>query len=155
MQHLTIFSLVQSSDLSSVFEIVAAALRNNALPAHEGTRIETSDENTGDSKPSGLQWDYEAMTLPCVKFRPLREGPGEKKPKQLNMTLTLMPDEDPQKRCFHGVFTDCAAGNKGSLGTISPELLSLLASQKDEPRPHVSKRNRVKHSIKESKEEFA
>jgi hypothetical protein len=146
MQHLTIFSLVQSSDLSSVFEIVAAALRNNALPAHEGTRIESSEEIAGDSKPSALQWDYEAMTLPCVKFRPLREDPGEKKPKQLNMTLTLMPDEDPRKRCFHGVFTDCAAGKKGSLGTISPELLSLLASQKDEHRPHVSKRKRVKHA---------
>jgi hypothetical protein len=153
MQHLTIFSLVQSRDLSSVFEIVAAALRTNALPAHEGTRIECSEESTGDTKPSALRWDYEAMTLPCVKFRPLREGPGEKKPKQLNMTLTLMPDEDPQKRCFHCVFTDCAAGKKGSLGTITPELLSLLSSQKDEHRPHASKRKRVKHSIKESKEE--
>jgi PAS domain S-box-containing protein len=154
MQHLTIFSLVQSSDLSSVFEIVAAALRNNALPAYEGTRIESSEESAGDSKPSALQWDYEAKTLPCVKFRPLRESPGEKKPKKLNMTLTLMPDEDPRKRCFHCVFTDCTDVKKGLLGTISPELLSLLASQEDEHKPHVSKRKRVKHSIKESKEAF-
>jgi hypothetical protein len=155
MEHLTIFSLVQSSDLSSVFEIVAAALKTNALPAHEVTRIESSEVNTGGTKPSAPQWDYEAMTLPCVKFRPLREGAGEKKPKQLNMTLTLMPDEDPRKRCFHGVFTDCTAGKKGSLGTISPELLSLLSNQKDEHRRrrhHVSKR--VKSSIKDCKEEF-
>jgi PAS domain-containing protein len=154
MEQLTIFSLVQSSDLSSVFEIVAAALRTNALPTHEDTRIESSEKKTDDTDPNALQWDYEAMTLPCVKFRPLRESPGEKKPKQLNMTLTLMPDEDPRKRCFHGVFTDCAAGKKGSLGTISPELLSLLANQKDEHRPHVPKRKRIKHSTKESKEEF-
>jgi hypothetical protein len=111
-------------------------------------------ENAGDSKPSALQRDYEAMTLPCVKFRPLREGPGEKKPKQLNMTLTLMPDEDPRKRCFHCVFTDCTDVKKGLLGTISPELLSLLASPKDEHKQHSSKRKRVKHSIKESKEAF-
>jgi PAS domain S-box-containing protein len=52
MQHLTIFSLVQSSDLSSVFEIVAAALRTNALPAQEGTRIESSDENTLKPSPA-------------------------------------------------------------------------------------------------------
>lgn len=150
MEHLTVFSLVQSRDLSSVFEIVAAALRTNALPAPEGTRIESSEENTGDTKPSALQRDYEAMTLPCVKFRPLREGPSEKKPKQLNMTLTLMPDEDPRKRCFHAVFTDNAAGKKGTFGTISPELLSMLASQEDvDHRTHnMSKRKRVKHSIK-------
>jgi PAS domain-containing protein len=160
MEHLTIFSLVQSSDLSSVFEIVAAALRTNALPTHEDTRIESSVKSTDNAEPKALQWDYEAMTLPCVKFRPLREVPGEKKPKQLNMTLTLMPDEDPRKRCFHGVFTDCTAGKKSFLGTISPELLSLLSNQKDEHRSHMSKRRRhhvskrVKPSTKECKEEF-
>jgi PAS domain S-box-containing protein len=159
MEHLTIFSLVQSSDLSSVFEIVAAALRTNALPAHEDTHIESSEKNTGSTELNAPQWDYEAMTLPCVNFRALREGPEEKKAK-LNMTLTLMPDEDPRKRCFHGVFTDYTAGKKGALGTISPELLSLLSNQKDEHRHHASKRRRhhvskrAKPSIKECKEEF-
>jgi len=36
-----------------------------------------------------------------------------------------MTDEDPRKRLFHCVFTDCPTSN-GSLGSITPELLSLL-----------------------------
>lgn len=138
MDHLTIFSLVQSSDLSSVFGIVAAALRTNALPPQK----DKSDEaNICDTEPYHPQCDYEAVTLPCVKFRPLREGPGEKKPKALNMTLTLMADEDPRKRCFHGIFTDCA-GKNGLIGSISPELLSLLVHQKKDNVSKLTKRSK-------------
>ena len=39
--------------------------------------------------------------------------------------VTLMTDKDPRKRLFHCVFTDCPTSN-GSLGSITPELLSLL-----------------------------
>jgi hypothetical protein len=36
-----------------------------------------------------------------------------------------MADEDPRKRLFHCVFTDCP-GTNGALGSITPELLALL-----------------------------
>jgi hypothetical protein len=39
-----------------------------------------------------------------------------------------MADEDPRKRCFHCVFTDCP-GTNGTLGFITPELLALLFNE--------------------------
>eukprot|EP00980_Cylindrotheca_fusiformis_P030905 scaffold25619_cov137-Cylindrotheca_fusiformis.AAC.2 len=39
--------------------------------------------------------------------------------------ITLMTDDDPQKRCFHCTFTNCP-GTNGSLGMITPDLLTAL-----------------------------
>lgn len=41
------------------------------------------------------------------------------------LQITLMPDEDVRKRCFHCVFTDYK-GSDGRMGFITPELLARL-----------------------------
>jgi len=146
IDRLTIFSLVQSSKLSSLFEIVAMALRTGTLDS-EASEAEQGKEstddateppsNTSDAKEEGSgtprKGNYTAITLPCTNFgpRPKRGGKDESKDnehftvKPLYMTVTLMADKDPRKRCFHCVLTDCP-GTNGALGRVTPELLSLL-----------------------------
>jgi hypothetical protein len=87
--------------------------------------------------------------LPCISFRPagprsppkkLAAHKGEKagsedqeeqqmqEQKPLYITVTLMTDDEPRKRCFHCVFTD-SPGTNGALGSVTPELLSSLFTQ--------------------------
>ena len=81
--------------------------------------------------------NFSTITLPCASFslrpKPLDGKGSDESNKQqeyftikpLYMTVTLMADDDPRKRCFHCVLTDCP-GTNGSLGRVTPELLSLL-----------------------------
>jgi hypothetical protein len=94
----TIFGLVQRNKLSNLFEIVAKSLR---------TKSQIDD-------------DYLAVTLPCIKFKPSNKL-------QLYITVTLMADEDPRKRCFHCVLSD-TPGTKEAIGPITPELLEMMFS---------------------------
>jgi hypothetical protein len=93
------------------------------------TKCEVSSEQAG---LSSRLLDYTTITLPCVDF------PAMKKRNQaisdtdslidpLTITVTLMEDKDPRKRCFHCVFTNCR-GTNGALGSITPELLTSLFS---------------------------
>jgi len=144
IDRLTIFSLVQPAKLSNLFEIVAAALRYGTLETGESEQDKASsaeemtepssnksDKNPPPSEPRKA--NYTAITLPCANFgiRPKPTDGSDKSKddqfaiKPLYMTVTLMADEDPRKRCFHCVLTDCP-GTNGSLGRITPELLSLL-----------------------------
>jgi hypothetical protein len=134
VEKLTIFSLVQTSLLSNLFELVAAALRSNELT--------DSNEPDGDSpdaeKLAPLQ-DYETMTLPCVDFAKFFQDEGRigdpPPSRQLHMTLTVMTDVDVRKRCFHCIFTDCQ-GTNGALGSVTPELLeALFSTSSDAPEP--------------------
>ena len=50
----------------------------------------------------------------------------------LYMTVTLMSDDDPCKRCFHCVLTDTPATSSGALGTVTPELLAMLFTEEVE-----------------------
>jgi PAS domain-containing protein len=170
VERLTFFSLVPPQHLSSLFEIVAAALRSGAesavddaastddinsnteatnvdQPLAEDSTTEASQNNAISSKKI---WNYSALTLPCITFEPSahqrrklyssyslgdNDEPqtGEAKrpssPASLFITVTLMTDEDPRKRCFHCIFTDCP-GTKGSMGSVTPELLSHLFSKR-------------------------
>lgn len=57
-----------------------------------------------------------------------------------------MADEDPRKRCFHCVFTDCP-GTNGALGSITPELLAMLFKQPKKPNDSFEvKRNKVERT---------
>merc|ERR1712071_338918 len=49
-------------------------------------------------------------------------------PIPLYMTVTLMFDEDPRKRCLHCIFTD-NPGTKNSIGAVSADLLALVLSK--------------------------
>merc|ERR1712238_360128 len=75
--------------------------------------------------------DYTAMTLPCIDFPAMvkrnqaaADSDSASIP-PLHLTVTLMTDKDPKKRCFHCVFTN-SKGTNGSLGIITPELLASL-----------------------------
>lgn len=117
VERATIFSFVQSSRLSSLFEIVAKSLRSA-----DPVEVETSSSEKTDAENGSKAWNYESMTLPCIRF------PAEH-PKQLYITVTLMTDLDPRKRCFHCVLTDSPCTN-GDIGRITPELLELLFASK-------------------------
>jgi PAS domain-containing protein len=142
MERMTMFSLVEPAMLSDLFAISARVLRSNSL-SELNTERKSNDPDTcpineslagGDissnllTLPShDIARNYEAVTVPCVKFRPLIQQAlllGQNESRPLYLTLTLMPDDDPRKRCFHGVFTD-RPGPKGGIGSVSPELLSL------------------------------
>ena len=161
IDRLTIFSLVQPTKLSNLFESVAAALRYGTLepevseaniaratrnsaaaPAGDG-RAESSSDNSDKPGTVGATGaargvkNLSTITLPCASFalrpKPVDVGGSDESNKQqkyfnikpLYMTVTLMADDDPRKRCFHCVLTDCP-GTNGSLGHVTPELLALL-----------------------------
>jgi hypothetical protein len=176
VERMTIFSLVRPEKIGNFFEIVAAALRIDAEEDSKGAGSETSALTNGDgekerSTSSGdgskssdsneRQWDYAAMTLPCIDFPTMKKRQSSEPTKHtdpLFVTVTLMADEDPKKRCFHCVFTDCP-GTNGALGSITPELLALLFT-KPEPKRKKSKSNRkhqrarTHHKSKPVREEF-
>jgi len=130
-ERLTIFSLVESSSLSSLFEIVAGALSSST-----DETVKEDEEAAGEGtkeverKVTPLR-DYTTITLPCVDFRTIcrnfvtPDRVYSSSSRQLYMTVTLMSDTDISKRCFHCAFTDCK-GTKGNIGSVTPELLSAL-----------------------------
>jgi hypothetical protein len=175
VERMTIFSLVRPEKLSSFFEIVAAALRTDAEEDCKGAGSGTSGITNGDgekegntpsgggSKSSGSNerpWDYAAITLPCIDFPTMKKRQASEPTKHtdpLFVTVTLMADEDPKKRCFHCVFTDCP-GTNGALGSITPELLAVLFTT-PEPKRKKSKssrkhkRARTHHKITQVRED--
>jgi hypothetical protein len=69
VERMTIFSLVKPDKLSNFFEIVAAALR----PDNEDEENDKNDADSNDEPKEGgglseRQWNYAAMTLPCIDF---------------------------------------------------------------------------------------
>lgn len=82
-------------------------------------------------------WYYSAVTLPCVEFpafhvsekehnsKQQSESNKEKLRRPLYMTVTLIDDEDPRKRCFHCVLTE-NSGTKGALTTVTPNSFAML-----------------------------
>ena len=150
VDRLTLFSLVRQTDLSKLFEIVAAALRSGTVKtdeysedeAHPGQSNPNDEEHRSTANLTTVsKWNYTAITLPCTTFRPRPitsdVGDEEDLGKPLYITVTLMMDDDPRKRCFHCVFTDCP-GTNGALGSVTPELLSLLFAQQQRSADQVS-----------------
>lgn len=128
VSRLTIFSLVRSNKLANLFDIVAASLRTEDGEMSSGSNSTTASTHaTAASNASSKQAHFTAITLPCTNF--CRDAAIAK---PLYMTVTLMRDEDPRKRCFHCVFTDCP-GTNGMLGMVTPELLSKLFSKPGAP----------------------
>jgi hypothetical protein len=120
------------SDPSRVEPCEASASAEQAHGAIAATGCDSSDNSSGEAlktPPPQLsdRKNYEAVTLPCIRFQPmiqqaLATGKEERNPPFV--TLTLMPHDDPRKRCFHGLFLDIP-GPKGELGSVSPEILRL------------------------------
>mmetsp|Transcript_25514 Transcript_25514/g.42433 ORF Transcript_25514/g.42433 Transcript_25514/m.42433 type:complete len:777 (-) Transcript_25514:101-2431(-) len=139
ISRMTIFSIVKPEKLCHLFEMVAEALRDNRVRAEteeanaeDGSDAQSSSgttaEKSGKSTSESGTWEYAAMTLPCISF-PNRTTPGSTHhPNPLFMTMALMYDEDPRKRCFHCILTDDPGQNGEDMGFITPELLALLFS---------------------------
>jgi hypothetical protein len=124
MQHLTIFGLI--AILTCLVFFRSLPLRASDNTSQEGTRI-SSSETQIETKPSALRWDYEAMTLPCVKVQTFAKALARKKPKQLNMTLTLMPGQ-PGNDAFTVSF-DCLPGRRARWNHFTRASI-LLTSQR-------------------------
>eukprot|EP00539_Tryblionella_compressa_P016799 CAMPEP_0178855524 /NCGR_PEP_ID=MMETSP0746-20121128/23445_1 /TAXON_ID=913974 /ORGANISM="Nitzschia punctata, Strain CCMP561" /LENGTH=1011 /DNA_ID=CAMNT_0020521649 /DNA_START=157 /DNA_END=3192 /DNA_ORIENTATION=- len=105
--------------------------KNTSTEAHVAENGVGEGEQEAEDLPHRLL-DYTAITLPCIEF------PAMKKRNQyssdsgsvidpLTVTVTLMSDKDPRRRCFHCVLTNCR-GTDGALGSITPDLLASLFS---------------------------
>lgn len=57
-----------------------------------------------------------------------------------------MYDEDPRKRLFHCVFTDCP-GTNGALGSVTPDLLSTLFTSHHHMKKNDSDARRLDKSM--------
>mmetsp|Transcript_55 Transcript_55/g.84 ORF Transcript_55/g.84 Transcript_55/m.84 type:complete len:424 (+) Transcript_55:3-1274(+) len=149
---LTIFSIVQADKLSNLFEMIAQALRSSnatristsaatnetasgTTSSTVGTDQEEHSNGTSANSINKVE-NYPTLSLPCIDFPGFyrerhsvgSDGDSSSQPPKsppLYMTVTLMHDEDPRKRCFHGILTDCP-GTEGNIGSITPDLLSLL-----------------------------
>merc|ERR1712124_182837 len=86
--------------------------------------------------------DYTAMTLPCIDFPAMRKRTQAAADSDtvaiapLHVTVTLMSDKDPRRRCFHCVFTN-SKGTNGCLGIITPELLASLFKPSRRRKKHL------------------
>lgn len=99
----------------------SAAVLSNQADAVEGPNPVSKDANAKSSDAESWQ----AITLKCVRFASKSNKDEATHPHPLYITVALMSDEDRDKRCFHCIITDCP-GTKGALGSVTPELLSLL-----------------------------
>lgn len=93
VERMTIFSLVNPDKLSNFFELVAEALRCNDEPSHPSSlknQEKSSGEESSNESQKGKgqperQWNYAAMTLPCIDF------PAMKKLRKSNASMDLGP----------------------------------------------------------------
>jgi len=97
---------------------------------YEGGKEKSKREVETEPMPRPLL-NYAAMTLPCIDFPSMikwNQAAAETNSviiPPLHVTVTLMSDKDPRRRCFHCVFTNFK-GTNGSLGIITPDLLASL-----------------------------
>lgn len=139
---LSIFSIVESGQLTNLYKFVARALAENKLPvpsvaaaADAAASEETpsppeklADEPMPDSEAAAKVTDtesWEAITLKCIRFASKKNKEETTHPNPLYLTVALMSDEDRDQRCFHCIITDYP-GTKGAFGSVTPELLAML-----------------------------
>ncbi|KAL3942746.1 MAG: hypothetical protein SGBAC_003121 [Bacillariaceae sp.] len=130
-----------SKDESSTSQISKDS-SSDGTPATESATSSQGEENQ-------RKWNYAAMTLPCVEFPAMKErressSKWDKTIEKLNMTMILISDPDPRKRCFHCTFTDSPAAN-GTLGIVTPDLLAALYSNPEKLNLEQHPRYRRKH----------
>lgn len=132
---LTIFSIVQSSQLSTLYKMVARALAEQHVtptgtsPSEKTSAIRTSsEEDTASPKPSNSE-DWQVVTLRCVRFPSSKDSSNqvkdEDKDHPLFLTVTLMGDANRDQRCFHCTLTDTPT-DEGQFGNVTPEFLAKM-----------------------------
>ena len=135
---LTIFSIVQSNQLSALYKMVARALAEQHVTATSSEPSESTPASESESppvakgsktedaisqKPNEVE-DWQVITLRCVPFP---SSKNEEKERPLFLTITLMGDANLDQRCFHCTLTD-APSDEGQVGTVTPEFLVKMFS---------------------------
>jgi hypothetical protein len=137
---LTIFSIVQSNQLSTLYKMVARALAEQHVTANSSEPSESTPASESESPPVAKDSktedaisqkqnnkeveDWQVITLRCVPFP---SSKNEEKERPLFLTITLMGDANLDQRCFHCTLTD-APSNEGRVGTVTPEFLVKMFS---------------------------
>ncbi len=135
----TIFSIVQSSELTNLYKMVARALseakEENAVKSATAEsypcvskEIDISTNAEQLSKKKDEEW--QAITLKCIPFPSIKNDGESHHPNPLYITIALMADDDQQQRCFHCILSDCP-GTNGTIGIVTPELLAMLFSSNE------------------------
>lgn len=127
---LTIFSIVQSDQLSTLYKMVARALAEQHVAPNTSSSGSASasgfscKENVISTKPQGVGngEEWQVVTLRCVRFP---SGKNEDEDCPLFLTITLMGDASRDQRCFHCTLTD-TPNDEGQFGTVSPKLLAKM-----------------------------
>jgi hypothetical protein len=150
-KRLTIFSIVQPSELSDLYKMVARTLAEKSVTSTNAT---TFDTGAGDSSATNNtnEEGWQAITLKCIPFSSCTNtktnnsiAPStttslnnnntassvqypqqqEQQHHSLSITVALMEDMNRDQRCFHCILTDCP-GTDGKLGSVTPELFAKL-----------------------------
>ena len=145
----TIFSIVQSSQLSNLYKMVARALAekrsvprvtsgSSTDPTLSSSEQPSSSSSSATASSSAASTkseqtdndEWQAITLECVSFnddsKKSKQKSSSASPHPLYITVSLMEDEDRDQRCFHCILTDCPGTNGGKLGSVTPELFAML-----------------------------
>jgi PAS domain-containing protein len=96
---MTIFDLVSPSELPKLHQIFVFALYEELLEKSDG------DEEL-----------YISLSIPCIHFGPCT--------KQMFITISLMYDHDPCKRCFHCIISPKTIGEIGKIMHIHQNALT-------------------------------
>lgn len=101
VRNLTIFSIVRSDQLSSVYQMAARALAEKEGGRPGGTPASGVD--------TSMTEEWESITLNCIPFVDKNKKTGEQRkthnPNSLLMTVALMEDANDDQRCFHCTLT--------------------------------------------------
>ena len=130
-KRLTIFSIVQPSELSNLYKMVARALAKKKDTSDNITAIGTIEDCPGTNTNED---EWQAITLECTPFSRNIKSPSTTSSghdsHSLSITVALMEDKNHDQRCFHCILTDCPVTN-GKSGSVTPELFARLFTPDD------------------------
>lgn len=104
---LTVFDLVQPSALPHLHQIFLTALHDEVL-----------SPMVGKNNTSTHELQYLVLTVPCIRFSTFKES--------YFMTLSLMGDKDPDKKCFHCIISSNPISKVGEIVYIQQDDLMRL-----------------------------
>jgi len=153
-KRLTIFAIVQSTELSNLYKMVARAMESSMKSDSSGDGQASSmsgklaTAGSSSTKSTGDREAWPATTLKCISFPKKHEAKKKKPactpkrpngthhPHPLYITVALMEGNHCDQRCFHCILTDRPRKcDKSKLGSVTPELFALLATP-DIPKKH-------------------
>lgn len=155
VQRLTLFSIVESCQLSIMYKMVARALADEKKSVVHPTTANTTFSAIAAKKNiiSSDKEEWQTITLKCIPFtRPTNNNNSKTNERMiarsktrmatesdvvtthqqplnpLYINVAFMDDDDLEKRCFHCILTDCPPGLNGKLGGGTPKLFAATNS---------------------------